>query len=296
VTVAEWVLLVANVVYATSYVATRVALEDVPPAALALARLVIGSALLVPLALRWGRAGTAHLSGTDRRQVAWMGILGFAAAFALTHWGIARSTATNAALLITGEPIALIVLSPVFLGERLRRREAVGAAFAIAGAAVVVLNGIPGITYALVPHWRGDLLLLLSAVAYASYSLIGRDVLRRHPALPITAWSILWGAGAMAPLAAAEWAAGQTPRWTATAVAGTLYLAIVITALGYMAWNYALERVPAPRAAIFLNVQPLVGALLGVVLLGERPTVFTAAGGALIVGGLALTVKRGEGG
>lgn len=295
-TVAEWVLLLANIVYATSYVATRVALEDVPPAALALARLVIGSAILVPAALLWRRAGAARLSRADHRRVAWMGVLGFAAAFALAHWGIAGSTATNAALLITVEPIALIALSPVVLGERLRGREAVGAVFALAGAAVVVLNGVPGITHALVPHWRGDLLLLLSAVAYAAYSLIGRDVLRRHPALPITAWSILWGAGAMAPLAAAEWAAGPAPRWTATAVAGTLYLAIVITALGYMAWNYALERVPAPRAAVFLNVQPLVGALLGIALLGERPTVFTAAGGALILGGLALTVKRGEAG
>ncbi len=57
-------------------------------------------------------------------------------------------------------------------------------------------------------------------------------------------------------------------------------------------WNWALARVPAPRAAIFLTVQPIMGALLGVVLLGEAFTVFTATGGALIVAGLLLTVSR----
>jgi len=55
-------------------------------------------------------------------------------------------------------------------------------------------------------------------------------------------------------------------------------------------WNWALERVSAARAAIYLNVQPLVGALLGVALLGEPMSVFTMAGGALVVLGLWLAV------
>ena len=140
----------------------------------------------------------------------------------------------------------------------------------------------------------GDLLLVLSGLAYASYSLIGREVLGRYPALPVTAWSILWGAAAMVPLAAAEWIAGHRPRFTPVAVAGTLYLAVVMTALGYAAWNYALERVEAPRAAIFLNIQPLLGALLGVWWLGEPLTAFMVAGGALILLGVHLAVRAGR--
>ena len=72
---------------------------------------------------------------------------------------------------------------------------------------------------------------------------------------------------------------------------GTLYLAVIITALAYLVWNWALERVAAPRAAISLTVQPITGTLLGVLLLGDAFTVFTAAGGVLIVAGLALTAR-----
>ena len=82
-------LLGANVVYATSYVATRVTLGSVPPATLALARLVIGSLVLAPLARP--RVSDPTLSGDDRRAIAWMGILGFAAAYVFGHWGIASS-------------------------------------------------------------------------------------------------------------------------------------------------------------------------------------------------------------
>jgi drug/metabolite transporter (DMT)-like permease len=284
------VLLVANAIYGTSYVATRIVLEDMGPATLALARLAIGAAILVPLA-RARRPAGDRLSRADRWNLFWMGLLGFAAAFGFGNWGIALSTATNAALLITVEPISLILLSPVFLDERLTRREFGGALLTIAGATLVVLNGLPGLSLMMAPHWRGDLLLVLSGLSYAAYSLIARGVLSRHAALPVTAWSILWGLAAMVPLAALEWVGGQRPVWSPAAIWGTAYLALAVTALGYLVWNYALERVEAPRLALFINIQPVVGALLGVWWLREPLTAFTVAGGVLVLLGLHVAFR-----
>src|SRR5206468_544687 len=119
----------------------------------------LGAAVLVPL----GRRGTATAPPPGQRaRVFWMGALGFAAAFALSHWGLVVSSATNAALLIVVEPLTLVALGPLLLGERLTRREAAGAAVAVAGALLVVLNGVPGLTLEILPRWRGDLLLVLS--------------------------------------------------------------------------------------------------------------------------------------
>ena len=286
----DLVLLVANLVFATSYVSTRLVLDDVPPATLALVRCALGTALLAPFALRTPRS--TSVSRGDHARIAAMGVFGFGAAFAFTHWGIVRSTAANAALLIIVEPLAIVALSPALLGEHLRRREAAGGVLALVGVTLVVLDGIPGLTARLAPHWRGDLLLVLSGVAYASYTLIGRDVLRRRPATPVTALSVAWGTVALSPLAGLEWWRGARPVWTAGALLGVSYLAIVITAVGYVVWNWALERVPAPRAAVFLAVQPVAGALLGVLALAEPFSIFMAAGGALVVVGLALTARE----
>lgn len=287
------VLLVANAIYGTSYVATRIVLHDVGPATLAVARLALGAVVIVPLAFLQG-ARDRRLSRADRWNVFWMGVLGFAAAFGFANWGMARSTATNAALLITVEPISLILLSPVFLGERLTRRELVGAVLTLVGAVCVVLNGFPGLSVTFAPHWRGDILLVLSGLSYAAYSLIGRGVLARHAALPVTAWSIVWGLVAMLPFGALEWLDGHRPVWTPVAIWGTVYLAIAVTALGYLVWNYALERVEAPRLALFVNVQPVVGALLGVWWLREPLTVFTVIGGLLVLLGLHLAMRAGR--
>jgi len=286
------VLVVSNLVFATGYSVSRIVLEDIGPVSLAMARLTIGSMILVPWA--WRAMAAAKLSREDHWRLALTGVVGFTLAFALGNWGLAHSTASNAALLIAVEPASLILLSPLLLGERLSGREGLGAALAILGAAVIVVNGIPGVTQALVPHWRGDVILILSGVAYAAYSLLARPVLLRHPALVVTAYSIFWGAVAMLPLAVLEWASGPPPVWTPRAIAGTLYLGVVTTALGYAVWNWCLERVETPRVAIFLNIQPLGGALLGVWWLGEQLTAFTVAGGLLILAGLHLTVKAGR--
>ena len=88
------VLLIANAIYGTSYVTSRVVLQDVPPAALAVARLALGAAVIVPFALA-GRQARDTLSRSDRWRVFWMGVLGFAGAFGFGNLGIAHSTATN---------------------------------------------------------------------------------------------------------------------------------------------------------------------------------------------------------
>jgi len=242
----------------------------------------------VPLARARRQAGPPPSRG-DAWRFVWMGVFGFAGAFAFGHWGIARSTATNASLLIIVEPISIMLLGPAVLGDRLTRREKAGAGLALLGTVIVVVNGIPGLTRALAPHWRGDLLLVLSGLAYGSYTLIGRDVLRRRDPLDVTARSIVWGSAAMAPLALLEWAGGARPVLTASGALGALYLGVVITALGYLLWNWALARAEASRAAVFVTVQPIAGALLGVLFLHEPLTMFTLAGGALVVLGLCLT-------
>jgi drug/metabolite transporter (DMT)-like permease len=289
------VLILANIVYGSSYAVSRVVLEHMGPATLSFFRLAIGSLVLVPLALAQ-RRDDVRLSRADGWNIFWMGLCGFAGAFAFGNWGLRFSTATNAALLITVEPVSLILLSPLVLGEHLTRREGVGALLTVVGATVVVLNGIPGASVAIAPHWRGDLLLVLSGLAYAGYSLFGRDVLARHKAVPVTAWSILWGLVVMVPFTVAEWVAGDRPLWTGTTILGTLYLGLVITALGYLLWNWGLERVEAPRLAIFVNIQPLAGALLGVVALHEALTAYTVAGGILILAGVhtAVRAKRAQ--
>ena len=252
---------------------------------------------------RWSSCPSPSSSGTpgrrlsraDRWNVFWYGVvLGFAAAFGFGNWGMARSTATNAALLITVEPISLILLSPLFLGERLSGGKARRRPHPRGRGARRGRTAFPGVSVALAPHWRGDI-LLLSGLSYAAYSLIGRGVLA--PPCRAARDRVVHCLGRCRPCFPSRLSSGPTAIARCgrpVAIWGTLYLAVVVTALGYPVWNYCLERVEAPRLALFVNVQPLVGALLGVWWLREPLTVFMVTGGLLVLLGLHLTVRAGR--
>jgi uncharacterized membrane protein len=286
---ADLVLLVANLVYATSYVVTRVALDHLPPAFLALGRLAIAAAVLWPIVRTLDASATAPGRGDAWRIVA-MGAVGFAGAYACSHWGLARSTATNAALLIVVEPVSIMLLSPPLLGERLRRREAVGATVALLGVVIVVLDGVPGLTRALAP-----------ALARRPPPRGGRRRLRRlhadrarraSPAPPARGHGALdrvGGGGHGAPgrgRVARRRAAGTEPRCRRRPDlprGGHHGPGLSRVELGAGPG----ERAPA---SIFLTVQPIGGAVLAVVLLGEPLTMSTVAGAVLLALGLWVTV------
>jgi EamA-like transporter family len=92
---AEVVLLAANAVYGTSYVAMRLAVDDVGPVTLAFLRLALACAILIPIGFGLRKAGPGPSSAGDRRTFFWMGFIGFTLALAFSHWGLLWSTATN---------------------------------------------------------------------------------------------------------------------------------------------------------------------------------------------------------
>src|SRR5256885_60020 len=115
------------------YARRQAACSAAPPAALASSRRRTRSTPFHPFRSSARRRVPPRIRWTpgDRVRVALMGVVGFALAFAFGNWGLAHSTASNAALLITVEPTTLLVLSPLLLGERLSRRETAGAALTL---------------------------------------------------------------------------------------------------------------------------------------------------------------------
>jgi drug/metabolite transporter (DMT)-like permease len=287
------VAIVANLVGGTSYVLAKVALGGMPETTLVVVRTAIALVVLLPLA----GAGTRALlraRGQDRRLLLVMGIVGYALPLVLGNHGLRRSTATNAALLIGTEPIAVVVLSALMLGERLSRARLVALGLGLAGATVLVAGGVPflGVRYA--PHVVGDLLLVAHGIAWGVYTVAGKRLLERHDALGVSAASLLVALPALAPLAAVEAAAfdwDPARLWPALGAAAALGL--VVSAGMTLLWNTALRDLEASRLAGFIVLQPLAGLVLGVVALGEPLTAASLGGGLLILFGVwALVVEE----
>jgi drug/metabolite transporter (DMT)-like permease len=216
-------------------------------------------------------------------------LLGVPVQFLLQFEGLARTSVAHAALMVGATPVLLAVAAALFERERLRRRTVAALLASCAGAALLTASsgGSAG-----GPTLGGDLLVLASLVAAVAWMLLSRRVTARHDARTVTTLVTVLGTVMLA-----VWVVARNPtlvpRLPATDWAALAILGVLLTALPTLLWNWGLPRVPAARAGVFINLEPLVGCALGVLVLGDRLTMAALIGGLAIVGGSLAAVRNG---
>lgn len=197
--------------------------------------------------------------------------------FVLQFEGLARTSASSAALLV-GVFAPLMALGGVLIArERLSLSGWMAVVLSTLGVAVMV--GLPGEGRTLL----GDLMVVGSLVCAVAMVLVTQRLLRRYDALSVTVWSMGMGVGFLLPwiYVAQGWPSFAASAWTWSALIG---LGFGCTAVSFSLWNWGLRYVPASRAGVFVNLEPLIGAVLGVVLLHDALTGGLVLGGSLILG------------
>lgn len=275
-------LLFVQLTFGAFPVVGRGVLAHLPPLAVAAVRVLVAAPLLLALAWRLERVSfpRGHL-----KQLALLGFLGVFANQVLFILGLARTTATNAAILMPSIPVFTVLVATVLGVERLSARRALGVGVAVVGA-LVLLNptrfSLTGGTS------FGDLLILLNCLAYAAYLVLQRPLLLCLPPLTLIAWAfVLGGVGVLmvgAPsLLDTSFAAVPAAAWS-----GLAYIVLIPTAVNYALNTWAIRRSSAALAATYTTLQPVVAALLGMLFLDERIGLRQLLGFALIAGGLAI--------
>jgi drug/metabolite transporter (DMT)-like permease len=282
-------LLLIATLWGTFPATGKLAVADLPPVFLTAVRGVIASAFLVALLLRSGAETTRGLDPHSIRAFVLLGVLGLLISTQLSYFGYVYTTAANAAILQAATPVLVAVGARIFLGERLRRRQQAGVALSALGVLVVVTDG--RLLLLRVEELRaGDFITMVGLVSWTAYTLYGKRVVLTHsPALTTTAAYV---AGTSLLVAEALLTAPLTPRpvMTLRAWLVVLYHAL-LGAVAHIWWYRAVERVGASRAAVFMNVTPIVGVFLASTLLAEPVGIWEIAGVTLVLAGVALTTS-----
>lgn len=282
-------LVAANVIWASSYPATALALRAFPPVLLALLRLGVGGLALLPL-LRIAPAGTAARAAWDRRTLALaalLGLVGFTLPVYLQIVGLARSTPALAAMSVALEPLLTAAIAAATLREPLPPARRAALLLATLGAWAIAGFPRPGAT----GYLLGELLLLAANLGFAAYNAYSVRLVARLPAPAATAATLLAGFVGTVPLWLATGA--SAPRDPGPAALGAAaFLALPGTAGAYLLWMIAVGRVPVTLAALFLYVQPVLGAALSVAVTGQRPAASFYLGATAILAALVLGQGR----
>ncbi|RBY85825.1 EamA/RhaT family transporter [Blastococcus sp. TF02A-30] len=275
-------VVVTVLAWASAFVGIRGVGEELSPGALALGRLLVGTAVLGLLATRRG-----WVAPTRREWgllavcgIGWFGIYNVALNAAEQHLD-----AGTTAMLVNIGPILIAVFAGLLLGEGFPRWLVVGIAIAFAG---VLLIGLA--TRSAEADLAGVVLCVVAAVTYAGGVVAQKPLLRRLPGLQVTFTACAIGAVCCLPWAGVL--AGDLADASGASIAGMVYLGVVPTALAFSTWAYALRRMDAGKLGVTTYVVPPLVILLGWLLLDEVPPALAVVGGAVCLIGVGVSRRR----
>jgi drug/metabolite transporter (DMT)-like permease len=245
-----------------------------------------------------------RLTAGETRTLLLAAAFGIPIQFLLQFHGLALTTVSHAALMVGAMPVFLAVAAALFAGERLDWIGWLVLYASTAGAAMVVLGGDRATTGRETPTLAGDLLVIASLIVALAWILLSKKLMRTHSPPVVTAYTIYAGT-----LMLAAWILGSRLLAPLTHqkiepmpfahISPTAWIALVIsgvfcTATTTLLWNWGIHHVPASRAGVFLNIEPALGSVLGVELLGERLGPYAWLGGALILAAAITLTTRGH--
>jgi drug/metabolite transporter (DMT)-like permease len=217
-----------------------------------------------------------------------LGVIGFAGVQVLQALGTSQTSGATATVLASTSPLWIAVLAPLVLRERLRPSAVLGVALALAGVVAIASPSL-GEAAILAGTPLGDVTVLLSSAAAALYTVLGKGLAQRYSPVLFCTVSCLGGTLASAPMA--WWELASSPHTVSPTPLGwvlLLYLAILVTFVGFVIWFWGLRALPAAQAGALMFLQPLSGLILAIVILGDRPTPLFLVGCALVLVGVYL--------
>jgi len=264
----------------------KIALAEMASEYMVLYRFLFAIVVLLPLLV-------THRPQLNRREwgvLLLASFLGVPLQFLIQFYALSITTVSHASLMVGTMPVILAVGAAFFAHERMDRVGWVALAGSTCGAALIALgggkHGAGGATL------TGDLLVVVSLLIALFWILLNKQLMERHSHIVVTAYGL-----ALGTLMLAVWVPlryGMPPvagvslkAWLALAASGVL-----CTATTTLLWNWGMTQVPASQAGVLLNMEPLIGSLLGVFVLGERlgPSAWVG-GGMILTAAVTLTTR-----
>ncbi|MFH1101755.1 MAG: DMT family transporter [Methanobacteriota archaeon] len=284
-------MLLCIIVWALAFPLIRLALQDLSFTSLTILRFIIVClAALIIIAVQPRKF--SPLQKKDILPIFLIGCFGVMMYHFGLNYGEQYVTAGAASLLIATIPVFTIILSIIFLKEKLTPTTIIGVLLALIGVLIISILGAQN-TALEVTHLGGALAILMAAIMGSLYTIAGKKLLARYSALSLTLYAMLLGSLVLLPtLLLTPTFIGEITHMSLVSWFAVIFLGLCSTIIGYVLWYVALEIKTVSEVSVYLYGIPVLSTIISYVLFGDQITIFFLLGGAFVITGLLLVERR----
>ena len=275
----------ALIIWSSSFVAIKFAYETYPPITLAVVRFVVATLILGALTLL--PKNRVRLAKKDILTVVICGLTGIMLYAVLQNIAMQWTSASSATLIIASYPVITLLLESLIYKTKLSPLKITGILIAIGG--VVILSYVKAGARQQ-GELLGSLLLVAAGVVWAVYNFMTKKVVNRYPPVTLLFYTTLFGTLFMLPLALIE--RGEWAPPTVTSFSMMLFLGVFCSVVAFLLYNRGLKTMAASSVTSMLNLVPIFGVFFSYILLGEQVTLRKFIGGAVVILGVMLSLRR----
>ncbi|MET3699018.1 drug/metabolite transporter (DMT)-like permease [Bacillus oleivorans] len=282
-------LTAAASIWGGMYVVSKYSLDQIPPFGLMWLRYLLGFGLLYAILKGTRQKDTRPLRKKDWFQFAWIGLIGYFISIAAQFWGTKLSNASMGSLITSASPAFIFIFAWILLKEKLTVKKLAALILSTIGVIMVIgLSPSQSQTSLL-----GNLILVIAAVTWALLSVFVKMASAHHSSLVITTYAVGFGWLWTTPFFIWE---AFTVGWSFSSPLllslSVIYLGFVSTAGAFFLWNKGLELMEAGIGSLFFFFQPLVGSILGWLLLSEDLSMSFLMGAILILTAVGIATYQ----
>lgn len=286
---ANALMLVTTFCWASNIVAGKEALRGFDALALAQLRMAGAAILYIVLYLAWRGRPKLRLSKREWGMLSLMALTGITLNQVCFIGGLARTSVTHTGLIQAIGPVIVLLLSASMGMEALTHRKLLGMTISFVGVALLLIERPEQGSGA---NWLGDIIVIAAGVFFAYYTILLKKYAHRFDPLTSNALVFALGALFLFPFCAhsivrTRWSLIPPHAWW-----GLAYMVLFGSFVAYLIYAFALESLSASNVAAFAYLQPLMAALMGIGLLGEKVSLSAVIGGALILVGVYFTERE----
>lgn len=281
-------LIFASLTWAGSFIAVRLIYEQVPPIVLGFLRFVVATPVMFCLLI--GLKKRLFLPRKELPKLIVLGLTGVTFLYIFQFIGVSLTTASTGGVLINTNVLFIALFSALFLHESFSLKKTMGIIISFMGVVLVVIGQMTNELMVFDQRFLiGCLLIILSAVCWAMYSLVGKSLLKTYDSVTVTTNAFLLGTLFYLPFVVPD-VFSVVHTLSVQGIIAILYLGLFCSVFAYLAWYQALSHLEAAQSAVFLNFIPLFTILLSF-FIGEIPTPLFFVGAVFIMYGVYLTQK-----